>query len=119
MKSDYQYSASLVYNPFPWPISASEKQKDNVKEKAQAVLDTRKQFSDATLADLYDPLAMPPALLKAHQVLDKAVDASYRKKSFKSEADRVAFLFDLYNQYTSLLPNENKKKIKRIKKVSK
>ena len=58
------------------------------------------EFSDACLADLYDPLTMPQALLKAHQQLDKAVDAAYGKKRFSTEAYRVAFLFDLYEKYT-------------------
>ena len=62
--------------------------------------------SDATLADLYDPLAMPPALLKAHRHLDRAVDAAYGKTTFASEAERVAFLFERYRQLTSLLPAE-------------
>ncbi len=106
MKSDYQYSASLVYNTFPWPSNTSDKFKLSIEEKAQVVLDARFGFPEATLADLYDPLTMPPVLLKAHQALDKAVDAAYGKKSFKTEAERVAFLFDLYQQYTSLLSTE-------------
>ncbi len=56
------------------------------------------------LADLYNPIAMPPDLRKAHQALDKAVDAAYGKKSFASDAERLAFLFELYHKYTSLLP---------------
>ena len=71
---------------------------------AQAVLDTRAQFPGSTLADLYDPLTMPPALLKAHQKLDAAVDAAYGRRNFKSDAERVAFLFELYQRITSLLP---------------
>jgi hypothetical protein len=70
------------------------------------VLDTRTQFPGATLADLYDPLTMPPALLKAHQKLDAAVDAAYGRKSFKTDAERVAFLFEQYQRITSLLPAE-------------
>lgn len=57
---------------------------------------------DASLADLYDPDTMPPDLVKAHQALDRAVDTAYGKKSFASDAERVAFLFDLYQRYTSL-----------------
>ena len=72
------------------------------------VLDTRAQVPGSTLADLYDPLAMPPALLKAHQKLDCAVDAAYaadpKKRNFKTDAERVAFLFERYQQLTSLLP---------------
>ncbi len=118
LKSDYRYSANIVYNNFPWPKNPSEKQTADIGNKAQAVLDARAQFPDSTLADLYDPLTMPPALQKAHQALDKAVDRAYRATSNKSgpftnEAERVAFLFDLYQQYTApLLP---KKKPKRRK----
>ena len=48
-----------------------------IETAAQDVLDPRAQFPDATLADLYDPLIMSPALVKAHAALDKAVDAAY------------------------------------------
>ena len=60
---------------------------------------------------------MPPALVKAHQQLDRAVDASYGKKSFKSDADRVAFLFERYQTMTSLLPAATAKKPARRKKA--
>ena len=113
LKSDFRYSNSIVYNNFPWPLKPTDKQKQTIEEKAQAVLDTREQFPDSTLADLYDPLTMPPVLLKAHQALDKAVDVAYGKKSFKTEAERVAFLFDLYQKYTSLLPRAEKQVRKR------
>lgn len=53
-------------------------------------------FPDASLADLYGPLTMPPVLLKAHQANDKAVDAAYGVVKFKTEAERVAFLFEMY-----------------------
>lgn len=49
---------------------------------------------------------MPLALLKAHQALDAAVDAAYGRKGFKNDAERVAFLFELYQKYTSLLPQD-------------
>ena len=96
MKSDYQYSAGIVYNNFPWPENPTEKQKQAIEASAQAVLDARAQFPNSSLADLYDPLTMPPALLKAHQHLDKTVDAAYGKTNFQTEAQRVAFLFELY-----------------------
>jgi hypothetical protein len=110
MKSDYQYSAGIVYNNFPWPENPSEKQKQSIETAAQAVLDVRVQFPESTLADLYDPLTMPPALLKAHQQLDKAVDAAYGKTNFATEAQRVAFLFELYQRYTSLFAPEKTKR---------
>jgi hypothetical protein len=99
IKSDYRYSNTIVYNNFPWPENPGDKQKQDIEAAAQAVLDARTQFPDASLADLYDPLTMPPVLLKAHQKLDKAVDAAYGKKTFPTEAARVAFLFELYENY--------------------
>jgi hypothetical protein len=104
LKSDYSYSNTIVYNNFPWP-DATDKQRETIVSAARLVLDARAQFPTATLADLYDPLAMPPELAKAHQTLDRAVDAAYGKKSFASEAERVAFLFGRYQQLTSLLPS--------------
>ncbi len=109
LESRYRYSAAIVYNNFPWPESATTAQKAAIEAAAQAVLDARAAFPGSTLADLYDPLTMPPALVKAHQKLDAAVDAAYQqglpaKRSFKTDAERVAFLFELYQRYTSLLP---------------
>lgn len=103
LESRYQYSAGIVYNNFPWP-EPTDKQRAAIEAAAQAVLDARVQFPGATLADLYDPLAMPPVLLRAHQALDRAVDAAYGRKSFASEAERVAFLFARYQTLTSMLP---------------
>jgi hypothetical protein len=112
LKSDYRYSAGIVYNNFPWPDSPADTQRQTIEATAQAVLDARAQFPDATLADLYDPLTMPPALLKVHQKLDATVDAAYGKKSFKNDAERVAFLFERYQALTSLLPADKPKRSK-------
>jgi hypothetical protein len=73
------------------------------------VLDARARYSASSLADLYDPLTMPPELVKAHQVLDKAVDKCYRAAPFASELERVEFLFGLYEQYTAGLLASGKK----------
>ncbi|MDD4419569.1 MAG: hypothetical protein PHH81_12260, partial [Bacteroides graminisolvens] len=94
----YRYSKDLVYNNYPWPTPTINQQ-SQIEQLAQKVLDTRTLYPGATLADLYDPLTMPSELTKAHQRLDKAVDAAYGKTTFKTEADRVAFLFELYQQY--------------------
>jgi hypothetical protein len=112
LKSDYRYSAGIVYNNFPWPDHPTDTQREKIEAAAQAVLDARATFPDATLADLYDPLTMPPVLVRAHQKLDAAVDATYGKKTFKNDAERVAFLFELYQKYTSLLPGLAKPKRK-------
>jgi hypothetical protein len=118
LKSDYSYSNTIVYNNYLWPGFAgealSDKRRNAIEHAAQCVLDVRAQFENSSLADLYDPLTMPPALLKAHQKLDAAVDAAYQpsggKKSYASDAERVAFLFELYQRITSLLPAPTVKK---------
>ncbi len=118
LKSDYRYSKDIVYNNFPWPDSPTDKQREAIEKAAQNVLDARAGHPGSSLADLYDPVAMPPGLRKAHQALDKAVDATYGKKTFTSDAERAAFLFELYHGYTSLLPAPKalKKRGKRVLK---
>jgi hypothetical protein len=88
--------------------------KKKANPAAQGVLDARAQFPNSSLADLYDPLTMPPALVKAHNALDRAVDLAYRPQPFSSEAQRMEFLFALYEQYTAdLFTREKPKKGKR------
>lgn len=77
LKSDYRYSKDIVYNNFPWP-EVNEKDIKKIEELAQAVLSARLEFPESSLADLYDPRTMPPALVRAHTNLDKAVDKLYR-----------------------------------------
>ena len=86
---------------FPGSETPSEKQIKTVEEAAQKVLDTRTKFPGSSLADLYDPLTMPPDLVKAHQELDKAVDHCYRPQPFVNETKRIEFLFELYDRYTA------------------
>jgi hypothetical protein len=102
LKSDYSYSNTIVYNNFPWP-EPSDAQQAAIEAAAQGVLDVRAVFPNSTLADLYDPLTMPPELVKAHQTLDRAVDTAYGVKGFATEAERVAFLFQRYQQLTTPL----------------
>ncbi len=115
MESRYQYSASIVYNNFPWPESPTEKQKETIEKAAQKVLDARTQFPNSSLADLYDPLTMPPVLVKAHQDLDKAVDLAYRPQPFPTEANRIEFLFNLYEKYTADLFSKEDPKNKKLR----
>lgn len=102
MKSDFQYSNAIVYNNYPWP-EPTDAQRAAVEKAAQRVLDARAQFPTATLADLYDPLTMPPALAAAHAALDKAVDRCYRPAEFPSDRARVEHLFELYERLTAPL----------------
>jgi hypothetical protein len=114
LKSDYRYSKDIVYNNFPWP-EPTEKQRSAIEAAAQSVLDERARHPESTLADLYDPISMPVGLVKAHHALDRTVDAAYGRTSFKSEAERVAYLFALYKKLTSLFPTEKRVARKRRK----
>lgn len=100
LKSDYSYSNTIVYNNFPWCNPTSE-QKEKIKQTAQAILDARNLFPDCSLADLYDSVAMPPQLRKAHQLNDKAVMEAYGFpiKNF-TESDCVAELMKMYQELT-------------------
>ena len=127
LESRYRYSAGIVYNNFPWPELADDKHRAIIETAAQAVLDARAQFPEATLADLYDPLTMPPDLVKAHAALDKAVDAAYlaaektagrKPPKLATDAERVAFLFERYQALTSLLPAAKPKKARKKKAAS-
>jgi hypothetical protein len=128
-----------IDNNFPWPQNVTVKQRAAVETRAQAVLDIRAQFmtvgddvrsliskpkskrlvtstptKSATLADLYDPLAMPPALAQAHTELDRAADLCYRPEKFESDRQRVEFLFALYEKLTApLLPAAKPKRARR------
>lgn len=97
LKSDYSYSAKLVYNNFPWP-EATEEQKTAIGKLAQAVLDARAIYPNSSLADLYDPDLMPDELTAAHRRLDAAVEKLYRKAPFADDAERVAYLFEKYSE---------------------
>ena len=102
----------MVYNNFPWPEKPDKKLVEGIEKAAEKVLLARLEFPNSSLADLYDPLAMPTNLVNAHVLLDKAVDSAYRSQAFASEANRMAFLFELYEKYTADL--FTKEKTKRI-----
>ena len=107
LKSDYRYSAKIVYNNFPWP-EVTDSQKEKILKTAQAILDARALYPDSSLADLYDELTMPKELRRAHQANDKAVMEAYGltkivdgKKTWLTESETVARLFELYEQLTN------------------
>ena len=106
LKSDYRYSAKIVYNNFPWP-ELTEEQKSKISKTAQAILDARALYPDSSLADLYDELTMPVELRRAHQANDKAVMEAYDmtkivdgKRTWLTESETVARLFEMYEDIT-------------------
>ena len=101
LESRYRYTPA-VYNNFPWPdLRASAPLRETISSTAQAILDARAKYPDASLADLYDPLTMPPDLLKAHQANDRAVMTAYGFDVKMTESDCVAELFKLYERLTA------------------
>ncbi|NRP10370.1 MULTISPECIES: DNA methyltransferase [unclassified Marinobacterium] len=96
LKSDYSYSASLVYNTFPWPL-VNDDQRRNIEVLAEEVLLVREDYPDKTLADLYDPDKMPLPLQTAHQALDAAVEKLYSSKPLTDSSERLEHLFGLYS----------------------
>ncbi|HEM5174555.1 TPA: class I SAM-dependent DNA methyltransferase [Streptococcus suis] len=104
LKSDYRYSAKIVYNNFPWQ-EVTEEQKVKIAQTAQAILDARALYPDSSLADLYDELTMPVELRKAHQANDRAVMTAYGMtknvdgtNTWLTESETVERLFDMYEE---------------------
>ena len=107
LKSDYRYGP-VVYNSFPWP-TPTDAQRVKIEQTAQAILDARALYPNASLADLYDERTMPPELRKAHQQNDLAVLAAYGVKkgdpAYGSESACVAMLMKLYQELTGKANN--------------
>jgi hypothetical protein len=103
-KSDFRYSKGIVHNSLPWPECPTDAQKQKMEGAAQAVHDARAAYPNSSLADLCDPLTMPPNLVNARQALDAAVDAARGRKGFGNDAERVAFPSGLHHKRTSLRP---------------
>ncbi|MGL5371938.1 MAG: class I SAM-dependent DNA methyltransferase [Plesiomonas shigelloides] len=102
LESRYRYSASVVYNPFPWP-NVNNTQRENIECLAEEIFLIREEFLGKTLAELYDPEKMPSELLSAHQALDRAVDKLYRDRPFKDASERLSCLLA---RYETLIANQ-------------
>ena len=99
IKSDFRYSKEVVYNNFPWP-NPTDAQRENITQTAQAILDARALYPDSSLADLYDELAMPVELRKAHRANDAAVLEAYGFPKDATESEIVSRLFAMYQRLT-------------------
>lgn len=119
LKSDFQYSIDVVYHTFPWP-EVTETDRTHIRALAQHVLDARAANPDASLADLYDRLTMPPGLRQAHHALDMAVERLYRNTPFMDDGDRVEQLLAMYERLVAPLIAQagGKSKRKRSKRLT-
>lgn len=97
LETRIQYSNTLCYNTFPFP-NINKTQKQELERNVYSVLEERENYSEKTLAQLYDPDEMPEGLREAHLELDLAVERCYRSKPFVSDEERLEYLFKLYEQ---------------------
>lgn len=120
LKTDYRYSSQLCYNNFPFP-DITTKQKETLNLYVYSILDERAKHPEKTMAQLYDPDKMPAGLRKAHQDLDKAVEDIYRLGNpFKSDTERLEFLFKMYEEMVkrdTLFGKRKKKSRPQIKQI--
>lgn len=103
IKSDFRYSNELVYNNFPWPHSTTPEARSRVTDAARDLLAVRQKYIVEPLEALYDPVSMPADLVRAHGRVDTAVEKCYRRNAFKTDLERVAFLFEQYLLLTAPL----------------
>ena len=115
LKTDYRYSNTLCYNTFPFP-NISEKQKETINQYVFLVLDERAKYSDKTMAWMYNPETMPAGLKQAHKDLDEAIERIYRLAPFQNDAERLEYLFKLYEEMISTNTLFAKEKKSRKKK---
>ena len=99
IKSDFRYSAGIVYNNYPWP-DPDDVHKASIEKVAEEILKIRRKYAGQSLADLYDPNLMPIDLLEAHHKLDREVEKAYSTEPFKGDSERIAHLFSMYNTKT-------------------
>jgi hypothetical protein len=97
LKMDINYAVGITYNNFPFP-EVTEIQKQELEKHVYKILDERENYSEKSLAQLYDPDKMPEGLLEAHRQNDLAVERCYRSKPFESDEERLEYLFKLYEQ---------------------
>ncbi|MGO2133643.1 MAG: type IIL restriction-modification enzyme MmeI [Halomonas sp.] len=107
LESRYRYSATIVYNTFPWP-EAGERQRKTIEALGREVILTRADYPGKTMAELYDPDKMPADLLEAHQTLDRAVEKLYRDRPFRTTAERQEYLLA---RYETLIEAEKRSRV--------
>jgi hypothetical protein len=109
MKSDFRYSNSLGWNTFPVP-KLTEQDKADLTRTAENILLAREAHFPATIADLYDPEAMPDDLRRAHDENDEVLERIYIGRRFRNDTERLEKLFDLYTKMTAAAPKAKKGK---------
>lgn len=100
LESRLRFSATVVWNNLPLP-EVSDSAREKIIAAGRAVLDARALHPGRSLADHYNPLAMDPTLLKAHDALDRVVDKAFgARKPLRTEEERQEVLFKRYAELT-------------------
>jgi len=96
----FSYTNALGWNAFPVP-TLTEKNKADLTRCAEDILLAREARFPATIADLYDPAAMPPDLRAAHERNDEVLERIYIGRRFRNDTERLEKLFELYTKMTA------------------
>ena len=108
MRTDFSYSNTLGWNTFPVP-KLTDQNKADLTRCAENILLTREAHFPATIADLYDPDAMPDDLRRAHEENDEVLERIYIGRRFRNDTERLEKLFELYTKMTATQPPTKKK----------
>jgi hypothetical protein len=100
LRTDFSYSNTLGWNTFPVP-TLTEKNKADLTRCAEDILLAREAHFPATIADLYDPEAMPDDLRRAHEQNDETLERIYIGRRFRNDTERLEKLFDMYTKMTA------------------
>ena len=101
LKSDLNFSTTLVWNTFPVP-SLSEEERKRISSAGHSIIAARKACVGSSLADQYNPLAMDQDLMKAHDELDEVVDVAFgAPRMLATERERLEVLFERYVELSS------------------
>ncbi len=100
LRADYRYSNTICYNCFPFPLFYRDEWKSRVEISAQKILDARKNYPNASYADLYDEISMPSDLRKAHELNDAAAMSLYGR--LKPDMDEETLQVKLLQMYADL-----------------
>jgi hypothetical protein len=117
MRTDFSYSNTLGWNTFPLP-PLTEQNKADLTRCAEDILLAREAHFPATIANLYDPEAMPANLRAAHERNDETLERIYIGRRFKNDTERLEKLFELYTQMTTKLPADKKPSSRKAAKTS-
>lgn len=109
MRTDFRFTPTLGWNTFPVP-KLTEQDKADLTRTAENILLAREAHFPATIADLYDPDAMPDDLRRAHEENDEVLERIYIGRRFRNDTERLEKLFEMYTKMTANQPKPKKGK---------